>query len=98
MPQTSGTPNPGVSTPPGAASTARLPEWPLVGRDVEFAVAREAIMSHGGVVLTGGAGVGLSPRQAVGIGLIVLGLVAVPRTVTRRQRTRMGRTWMALPP
>ena len=39
-----------------------------------------------------------SPRQAVGIGLIVLGLVAFPRTVTRRQRTRMGRTWMALPP
>ncbi len=58
MPQTSGTPNPGMSTPPGAASTARLPEWPLVGRDDEFAVAREAIMSHGGVVLTGGAGVG----------------------------------------
>ena len=58
MPQTSGTPNPGTSTPPGAASTARLPEWPLVGRDDEFAVAREAITSHGGVVLTGGAGVG----------------------------------------
>jgi len=58
MPQTSGTPNPGTSTPPGAASTARLPEWPLVGRDDEFAVAREVITSHGGVVLTGGAGVG----------------------------------------
>lgn len=49
---------PGTSTQPGVTSTVRAPEWPLVGRDDEFAVAREAIAAHGGVVLTGGAGVG----------------------------------------
>jgi DNA-binding CsgD family transcriptional regulator/tetratricopeptide (TPR) repeat protein len=37
---------------------ADLSRWPLVGRDDELALAAEAVARHGGVVLTGAAGVG----------------------------------------
>ncbi|MGQ0805902.1 MAG: LuxR C-terminal-related transcriptional regulator [Actinomycetota bacterium] len=49
----------GAPSPPAAgAGTVDLSRWPLVGRDDELALARSALTEHGGVVLTGAAGVG----------------------------------------